>query len=112
MISAFETGRDVESVIVAPKKSGKTCLLASLGIFHLITEADADCRVIASSKDQASLLYDAARGFVRRSDALHDHIIIMRGYRELRSAHDEWRQEVSRSAPCRSGWGTATTRPR
>ena len=48
----------------------------------------------ASSRDQATILYDAAVGFVRRSEALRDRMVTKRGYREIRSLRDAGRIRV------------------
>src|SRR5262245_30269078 len=50
----------VETLILLPKKNGKTTLLAALGLFHLCLVDDAECVVGASSRDQATILYDQA----------------------------------------------------
>jgi phage terminase large subunit-like protein len=70
-----------ETVILIPKKNGKTALLAALGLYHLETVADPDVCIVAASREQAMKLFDSARGFVRRS-RLRLHVL--RGYREIR----------------------------
>jgi phage terminase large subunit-like protein len=84
----------IESLILLPKKNGKSTLLAALSLFHLITTPDAECVVGAASRDQATILYDQAAGFVRRSQGLEERVQIKRGYREIRSAHDAGRVRV------------------
>ncbi len=56
----------LETLILMPKKAGKSSLLAALALFHLIATRDAECVVGAASRDQATILYDQAAGFVRR----------------------------------------------
>jgi phage terminase large subunit-like protein len=68
-----------------PKKNGKSTLLAALALFHLITTPDAECVVGAASRDQATILYDQAAGFVRRSPGLDERVHVKRGYREIQS---------------------------
>lgn len=57
----------VETLIVIPKKNGKTTLLAALALYHLLTTVDAECVIAASSRDQAQILLKQARKFVRHS---------------------------------------------
>jgi phage terminase large subunit-like protein len=83
-----------ESLILISKKNSKTTTLSALALFHLITTADAECVIAAASRDQATLLYDAARGFVRRTRALQDLVVAKRGYRELRRIGDDGRIRV------------------
>jgi phage terminase large subunit-like protein len=54
----------VETLILLPKKNGKSTLLAAIALYHLITTPDAECVVGAASRDQATILYDQAAGFV------------------------------------------------
>lgn len=83
-----------ETLILIPKKNGKTTLLAALGLFHLITTPDAECVVAAASRDQATIMYDQAAGFVRRTPGLLDRIDVKRGYREMRARRDSGRLRV------------------
>ncbi len=71
-----------------PKGNGKTTLFAALSLYHLLTTADAKCYIAAASRDQASLMYDHARGFVRRTPRLELLVDVKAGYREIRSRHD------------------------
>jgi phage terminase large subunit-like protein len=72
-----------EELCILPKKQGKTCLLAALGLFYLIGKPDAAIFVAAASREQATYLYDMACGFVSRSAGLRDQVVVRRGYREL-----------------------------
>ena len=82
-------GGAMEVLIIIPKKNGKSTLLAALALFHLVVTDDAECVVGAASRDQATILYDQAAGFVRRSPALAARVDVKRGYREIRSrAHN------------------------
>ena len=78
----------IESLLLLPKKNIKTTTLAELGLFALMTTDDADIPVVATSRDQATLLLDEAIGFVRRTPGLERHIDVKRGYRELRARHE------------------------
>lgn len=52
-----------ETLILIPKKNGKTTLLAALGLFHLTVTADAACFIGAASRDQASIFVQSGRWF-------------------------------------------------
>jgi phage terminase large subunit-like protein len=83
-----------ETLILLPKKNGKSTLLAALALFHLITTPDAECVLGAASRDQATILYDQAAGFVRRSRGLEDRVHVKRGYREIQNKRDAGRIRV------------------
>lgn len=58
-------------VIVAPRKTGKTALLAALSIYRVVTSAGRPEILLAASSDkQAGRLFDAASRFVRRNPEL------------------------------------------
>ena len=84
----------VETLILIPKKNGKSTLLAALALFHLITTPDAECVLGAASRDQATILYDQAAGFVRRSPGLEARVTVKRGYREIQCKRDSGRIRV------------------
>jgi phage terminase large subunit-like protein len=73
-----------ETLILLPKKNGKTTLLAALALFHLLTTTDAEVVVAAASREQAMILYDACVGFIRRSPGLADLVKVQAGYRMIR----------------------------
>lgn len=77
-----------ETVALLPKGNGKTTLFAALALFHLVGTRDARCYIGAASRDQATLMYDHARGFVGRSPALAELVDVRAGYREIRSKAD------------------------
>jgi phage terminase large subunit-like protein len=93
MLAEFFDGA-AETLILIPKKNGKSTLLAALALFHLITTPDAECVIGAASRDQATILYDQAAGFVRRSVGLDQRVDVKRGYREIRSKRDAGRVRV------------------
>lgn len=93
MLAEYFAGA-IETLIVIPKKNGKSTLLSALGLFHLIVIDDAECLIGAASRDQATILYDQAAGFVRRSPGLVDHVDVKRGYREMRTRVDSGRIRV------------------
>lgn len=94
-----------ETVILIPKKNGKTTLLAAIGLAHLIYEPDAEAVVAATSRDQAMLLYGQAAGFVRRSSDLAQLVNVHGGMRELRAPRTGGRLRViAADADTADGW--------
>ena len=47
MLSDYFNGA-TETIILTPKKQGKSTLTASVALFHLVTTPDAECVVVAS----------------------------------------------------------------
>ena len=74
-----------EMVVLIGKGNGKTTLFAALAIWHLMTVPDARCYIAAASRDQASIMYQHALGFVKRNPELEELILVKAGYRELRT---------------------------
>jgi phage terminase large subunit-like protein len=59
--------------IVAPRKNGKTAMLAALSLYRLLTSAGRPEILLAAPSDKvAGRLFDAAARFVRRSPALSE----------------------------------------
>lgn len=58
------------TLILVPKKNGKSTLLGALALYHLWTVRDAECVIAAASRDQAAIMLRQAQGFIRRSEAL------------------------------------------
>jgi phage terminase large subunit-like protein len=58
------------TVIIMPKKNGKTTLIAALAVYHLLTVPNADCIIVAASREQAGICLKAARIFIRNSTSL------------------------------------------
>jgi phage terminase large subunit-like protein len=83
-----------ESVILIGKGNGKTTLFGALSLFHLLTVPDADAYIAAASRDQASLMYRHAVGFIRRQPKLEERILIKAGTRELRQVGGTGRLKV------------------
>lgn len=73
-----------EVLVLLPKGNGKTTLFAALALYHLLVTPDAKCYIAAASRDQASLMYDHARGFVKRTPGLEERLAVKAGYREIR----------------------------
>jgi phage terminase large subunit-like protein len=76
-----------ETVIILPKKNGKSTLLAALAVFHLVTTPDAECVIAAASREQADRVLRPARGFVRRSAQLAERMRVKQ--REIVSRADD-----------------------
>jgi len=74
MLLADHFGGARETVVIAPKKNGKTSLLAALGLYHLLSTPFADAIVVAASRDQAGNLLRQIVGFVQRSTALQGRL--------------------------------------
>lgn len=58
------------TVIIMPKKNGKTTLIAALALYHLLVTPNADCIIVAASREQAGICLKAARIFVRNHPEL------------------------------------------
>lgn len=87
-----------ETLIIVPKKNGKTTLLAALALYHLRCTPDAECFIVASSRDQGMVLYRFARALLRRSgqkksgkDVRVDghNFRVLYGTREIQNADDD-----------------------
>jgi phage terminase large subunit-like protein len=63
-----------ETLILLPKKNGKSTILAARGLMHICATPDAECIIVAASREQAEIILRAARGFVRRSPALQQRL--------------------------------------
>jgi len=77
-----------ESLWMLPKSNGKSAWLAALAVHHLLVTADAEVVIVASSRDQARLIYKHAVGFIRRSPGLRDQLLVREGSYEIRSRRD------------------------
>jgi len=78
-----------ETLVLIPKKNGKTTLMAALIVYHVAYVDEARCYLAASSIKQAGLCYDFAKGFVNRSAALQRRLLVRAGTREIRSKRDD-----------------------
>lgn len=65
-----------ELVVLAPKKQGKSSILAALSLWHLLAVPFAEVIVVAASRDQAGILLRQIVGFVRRSPALQARLTV------------------------------------
>jgi phage terminase large subunit-like protein len=73
-----------ETVVVIGKKSGKSSLVGAVAVYHVLTRPDAECVIVASSRDQAGIILKQVQGFVRRSEALRGRLQVVQ--REVRHA--------------------------
>lgn len=78
-----------ETLILIPKKNGKSTIMAALSLHHLVYVDDAEAYLAASSRDQASIVYGFAKRFVSRSAALQRRLLVRAGTREIRSRRDD-----------------------
>ncbi len=60
-------GPAVELVTVIPKKNYKTTTLAALAAYHVREIADAEVPILASTREQAGVMYRQAEKMIRRS---------------------------------------------
>jgi len=81
-----------ETVIILPKKNGKSTLIAALVLYHLIITPNAECVVVAASREQAEIILRQSRMFVRNSDALKRFVSVRQ--RSILSLTDEGRIRV------------------
>lgn len=81
-----------ETIVLCPKKQGKSTIVGALSLFHLVTIPDAECVIVAASREQAAILFGQAAGFVRRSEWLKERV--RPTMRELRSRSDAGKVRV------------------
>lgn len=82
LLDHFDSAKEL--VVLIGKGNGKTTLFAAIAIWHLLTVDDARCYIAAASRDQASIMYQHALGFVKRNPELEQLILVRAGTRELR----------------------------
>jgi hypothetical protein len=76
MVKPLLEERVRESVIVVPKANAKTTTAAALGLHELVSTPEAEVIVVAASRDQATILLDSVRGFIRRRPTLARHLTV------------------------------------
>ena len=109
MLSDYFSGTR-ETLVLIPKKNGKSTLVSALALHHLLVTENAECVVAAASRDQATILYDQAAGFVRRSETLTELLHVKRGYREIRCADRPGRRASGRNRSMTPRWPVACGR--
>jgi phage terminase large subunit-like protein len=82
IVEAVFSGRR-ELLALLPRGNGKTTLFAALALFHLLTTEAPAAYIGAASRDQASLLFDIARGMVGRHPEIERRVTIR--HREMRA---------------------------
>lgn len=73
----------IEEVVLISKKNGKTTIFAALGLYHLENWPEPEVNLGASSRDQATILFNQAAAMVERS-GLEDRFDVKGGYRHIR----------------------------
>lgn len=63
-----------ETLILIPKKNGKSTLMAALALHHIMVVPDAECVIAAASRDQAQIILRQVQGFIRRSPGLGEYL--------------------------------------
>jgi len=81
-----------ETLILVPKKNGKSTLLGALALYHLAVVDDAECVIVAASRDQASIMLRQAQGLIHRSAMLQQMVRVKQ--REIVSLVDGGRVRV------------------
>lgn len=76
----FDGARRV--VVIIGKKNGKTSLMAALALFHLQTVVNPSIFIAAAARDQATIIFQQAAGFVERSN-LDGVFKVQKGYRRV-----------------------------
>jgi phage terminase large subunit-like protein len=77
-----------ETLILISKKNGKSSLLGALALFHLVFDRDQRIFIAAASRDQATILFEQAAGFVRRTPSLAKRLKVQPGYRRIKASAD------------------------
>ncbi|MEK6251855.1 MAG: terminase large subunit [Actinomycetota bacterium] len=75
-----------ETVVLVGKKNGKSSLLGAIALYHLLSTPEAECMIVAASRDQAGIMLRQIQGYVRRSAPLRDRLrVVQREVRDERS---------------------------
>jgi len=82
----------IELIIIIPKKNGKTTLLAALALYHLLVTPNAECIMVAASREQAEIILRQCRMFIRQSPSLQRVMRVQQ--RSILSELDEGRIRV------------------
>lgn len=91
MLSDYFDGAET-SLLLIPKKNGKSTLVAALALYHMVVTPDAECIIVARSRDQAEIVLRQAKLFMRRNESLQG---LMRAVqRTIYSEVDEGRIRV------------------
>lgn len=82
----------VETAILLPKKNGKSSVMAALALYHLVVTPNAECIVVAASREQAEIILRQARMFIRTNPTLPRLVKVLQ--RTIASKRDEGRIRV------------------
>ncbi len=94
--------------MVVPEGSGKTTLMAGLGLYHGDFMPSAEVLLAASSRDQAELLFRQAAGMIERSPWMAERYSVHEGYRRIRCLRTGGRLQIF-AASDRTGDGVLPT---
>jgi phage terminase large subunit-like protein len=94
MLELFFAGAN-DTVILIPKKNGKSTLIAAIALYHLLTTPFANCICVAAARQQAQIILDQAKMFIRQSPALRSRMNV--NQREITSLIDGGKIEVRAS---------------
>jgi phage terminase large subunit-like protein len=83
-----------EMLLSLPEGSGKTTLLSSIALYWAEFVPDASIVMAASTRDQALLLLNQARGFVKRTRGLSARFRTYEGYRRIDARRSGGRIQV------------------
>jgi phage terminase large subunit-like protein len=97
-----------EAWLLLPEGNAKTTLVAGFALYHLQFTRGARVPAAASSRDQAEWLYQAAAGFVERSEPISGLFRCQEGYRRIRCDSTGSRLQIF-AADVRTGDGVIPT---
>lgn len=83
LILADHFAGTTEEVVIVPKKNGKSTLFSALALYHLECWPEPEVVIGASSRDQATILFNQASAMVERS-GLEGRFDVKGGYRHIR----------------------------
>jgi phage terminase large subunit-like protein len=63
-----------QTLVLVPKKNGKSTLVAALALYHLLVTEDAAGYIAANARDQAALILNQARKFIRSTPRLQRYL--------------------------------------
>lgn len=63
-----------QTLVIVPKKNGKSTLVAALALYHLLVTEDAAGYIAANARDQAALILNQARKFIRATPNLQRYL--------------------------------------
>lgn len=93
----------VELLVLLPKGSGKTTILAGLAVLHLLTVRNAQCFVGAADVEQAGELFRFAQHFCESNPEILRLVRITESTRTIRSRKDGGRLKILASDSSKGG---------